>query len=172
MLFRSVIPLGAPVFKEYQLQVDDDPLFAGLNVSQSVGSINMLQFTPSTPLVDGKKYYWRVRAVNINNEVSNWSVVFNFRTPYLAPTSLTPAGAVIGLRPPFDWADVNGATGYTIQVSRNSTFTLLVVNANTVSSTYTPLVNLPATTLYWRVRATGPNSRGPWSATIAITVSP
>ena len=100
------------------------------------------------------------------------STAFNFRTPYVAPTSLTPAGAVIGLKPIFDWADVNGATGYTIQVSRNAAFTLLVVNANTVSSTYTPLVNLPAATLYWRVRATGSKGPGPWTAPITITVAP
>jgi hypothetical protein len=60
---------------------------------------------------------------------------------------------------------VAGATSYTIQVSRNNSFTLLVVNATTVGavSNYTPLINLPINIpLYWRVRANGLNGPSLW----------
>ena len=70
-------------------------------------------------------------------------------------------------RPTFDWADFSGATGYQIQVSKNSTFTLLVVNASTgaSNSTYTPTSNLPANTLlYWRVRAKLGAAKSAWSS--------
>ena len=69
-------------------------------------------------------------------------------------------------RPTFDWTDFSGATGYQIQVSKNNTFTLLVVNANTsaANSTYTPTSNLPANVpLYWRVRAKLGTHYSAWS---------
>jgi len=60
---------------------------------------------------------------------------------------------------------MNGATSYTIQVSTNNTFTLLVVNATVTPSTYSSTVNLPVGTLYWRVRANGLNGPSLWSVT-------
>jgi hypothetical protein len=69
------------------------------------------------------------------------------------------------LKPVFDWQDVPGATGYTLQVSRNNSFTLIVLTANSVPSTLTPTVNLPAgTQLFWRVKATGLNGPSAWSS--------
>ena len=70
-------------------------------------------------------------------------------------------------RPTFDWTDFPSATGYQIQVSKNSTFTRLVVNTNTsaANSTYTPTSNLPANTLlYWRVRAKLGTAKSAWSS--------
>ena len=69
-------------------------------------------------------------------------------------------------RPTFDWADFYGATGYQIQVSKNNSFTLSVVNASTsaANSIYTPTSNLPANTLlYWRVRAKLGTAKSAWS---------
>ena len=70
-------------------------------------------------------------------------------------------------RPTFDWADFSSATGYQVQVSKNNTFTLLVVNTDTSASnsTYTPTSNLPANTLlYWRVRAKLGAAHSAWSS--------
>jgi hypothetical protein len=72
-------------------------------------------------------------------------------------------------RPTFDWDDASGATLYTIQVSRNSTFTSLVFSVNVTNSTFTPLVNLPLGTLYWRVRAYGANGPSLWSPAFNFT---
>jgi hypothetical protein len=71
------------------------------------------------------------------------------------------------LHPTFNWENVPGATSYTIQISKNIGFTLLVLNKNTVGavSNYTPLVNLPANIpLYWRVKANSLNGPSLWSA--------
>jgi large repetitive protein len=70
------------------------------------------------------------------------------------------------LKPAFDWSDVAGATGYTIQVSIVPTFLVLVVNKviGTATPQYIPTVNLPAgILLYWRVRANGTNEPSAWS---------
>jgi len=61
-------------------------------------------------------------------------------------------------RPAFDWEDYAGATGYNIQIAKNSSFvsTSLVTNTTVngaTASEYTPSTDLPSNTLlYWRVR--------------------
>jgi hypothetical protein len=75
-------------------------------------------------------------------------------------------------KPTFDWNDPAGATGYTIQISKNATFTSLVGTYNITASTYTPTANLPVGTLYWRVRAKGPNGPSDWSAAWSIVITP
>ena len=71
-------------------------------------------------------------------------------------------------RPIFDWSDFSSATGYQIQVSKNSTFTLLSTNnmiSGAANSNYTPTSNLPANTLlYWRVRAKLGATNSAWSS--------
>jgi hypothetical protein len=61
-----------------------------------------------------------------------------------------------------------GASGYTIQVSKNISFTSIVLNVTVVPSTYTPAVNLPVGTLYWRVKANGVNGPSLWSVTRSL----
>ena len=91
-----------------------------------------------------------------------------------APVLLLPLdGAILHYnRPTFDWTDFSSATGYHIKVSKNSSFTLLVVDADTSASnsTYTPTSNLPANTLlYWRVRAQLGATHSDWSSVWTFT---
>jgi hypothetical protein len=174
------LPLGT-TFGYYQVQVADNAAFITPVIDVGAGVLNdrlVHEYTPGTELNPNTKYYWRVRAYNADGEYSAWSLVRAFRTALSAPVLSTPSNGAIAtlLRPPFDWADVPGATSYTIQVSKNSMFTSLVVNKNTVGavSNYTPLVNLPVNIpLYWRVRANGLNGPSLWSApTWSFTVVP
>jgi len=69
-------------------------------------------------------------------------------------------------RPVFDWVDYPGATAYIIQISRNSQFTSILLNARllTTNSLYASPRVLPAnTTFYWRVRARAGGTLSPWS---------
>ena len=86
----------------------------------------------------------------------------------LTPANGTPAGT---LKPVLDWdVPVGPVTNYTIQVATSSTFGTLLVNSTTVDSTYTRLTNFPAgKTLYWRVKANGPNGPSAWSPTFSFT---
>jgi hypothetical protein len=166
---NSSLPAGT-TFAYYQVQVATEAAFSSLIVNDSsLTSITASQLT--TPaLAANTMYYWRVRAVNTVIGVENfsaWSLVRTFRTKLSPPTAISPIGGVTvgSLKPTFDWNDVTGATGYTIQVSRNTSFTPLVVNVtiSTATSIYTPTTNLPAgTTLYWRVRANGANGPSDW----------
>jgi hypothetical protein len=116
--------------------------------------------------------------VDVLNHYSIWSTVRYFRTALSAPVLSTPTDGdttITSPRPLFDWDDVPGAVRYTIQVSRYSSFTSLVVNATTVGpvSNYTLLVNLPANvTLYWRVKANGANGPSLWSNIWSFKVVP
>jgi hypothetical protein len=115
------------------------------------------------------KYYWRVRAFNTAGEFSAWSLVRYFRIAYAAPINLSPADLAINvpLKPTFTWDAITGATSYTIQVSRNITFTLLVVNKIVTTNSYAHTLNLLKNyTYYWRVRANGLYGPGAWSTPI------
>jgi hypothetical protein len=169
------LPVGT-TFGHYQVQVADNAAFTEPAVNE-FDLIDRLihEYTPGTDLNLNTKYYWRVRSYNTEGEYSAWSLVRYFRTALSAPVLSTPAdgGTTTLLRPPFDWADVSGAASYTIQVSRNGSFTSLVVNATVALSTYTPLVNLPTNIpLYWRVKTNGVNGPSSWSEIWDFTITP
>jgi hypothetical protein len=162
---NSAMPLGS-TFDYYQIQVATRTSFDELVINESVVGLTNSIYTFSEILPDNATYYWRVRAYDTLGQYSSWSLVRTFRTPMLPAVLLAPADgeALLNNRPVFDWEDVDGASGYTLQVSRNSTFTLLASTASARGSTYTPTADLPAnTTLFWRVRATGTNGPGGWS---------
>jgi len=126
------------------------------------------EYTLMTALDPNTKYYWRVRSYNTLGDRSGWSLVRYFRTAMSAPGLDSPIGGITvgGRKPTFEWSDVTGATGYTLQVSSSSTFSPLVATYTVIYavSTYTPTINLPpGSLLYWRARATGPNGPGLWS---------
>ena len=112
-----------------------------------------------------------MRSFNTAGEYSGWSLARSFRVAYAAPINLLPANGATGVppRPTFTWDAVTGATSYSIQVSRNATFTLLVVSKTVVPATYAHTANLPAGTYYWRVRVNGPFGPSAWTATYSFT---
>ena len=85
-----------------------------------------------------------------------------------APTLLTPAADArfnAGASIVFDWGDVAGATAYVIQIDDDSTFGSPIVNKSVAVSTFTTST-LPATRMWWRVRAVAASgAAGAWSST-------
>jgi hypothetical protein len=161
---------GSSPFDHYQVQIATDAAFTAIVQDEDVITYDTPEYTASPDLNPNTKYYWQVRAWNTLGHYSIWSTVRYFRTALSAPTLVYPGDITIIslLRPPFDWDEVPGASGYTIQVSKNNTFTLIVLNANIigwVNSHYTPIANLPVDlTLYWRVKANGTNGPSLWSS--------
>jgi hypothetical protein len=176
---KPLIPLGT-IFHHYQIQISSTAEFGFIVKDADVSTYDTPEYpyTPPPTLDSNMKYFWRVRTWDTLGHYSLWSNVRYFRTALSAPTLVYPGDITIIniLRPPFNWADVPGAAGYTIQVSRNETFTLIVVNANTPGSvsTFTPLANLPANIpLFWRVRTNGPNGPSLWSTPAwSFTITP
>ena len=163
------VPAGV-IFGHYHLQVATDALFTSLVVDKAdMTDVNISEFTPVTaPLAENTKFWWRVKAFNSTGQSGPWSAVRTFRTAMLPPGGLNPCPAVLAQnRPTLDWADVTGASGYTVQVSKDDLFKVLALTASIsggTNSTYTPLTDLPANMiLLWRARANGANGPSAWS---------
>jgi hypothetical protein len=75
--------------------------------------------------------------------------------------SKTKAGATVS----FDWNDVTGAAGYTIQIDDSSSFSApLVLSQNTTASQFATTA-VPSARVWWRVRANdSAGNPGSWSA--------
>jgi len=96
-----------------------------------------------------------------------------YRNNFLTPSTILPpptlnfpdtAHPPQSLRPFFDWNNVPGAT-YTLQVSADRNFAMMVINLNLSPDAYIPSSDLPhGATLYWRVRANNHSVPGNWSA--------
>ena len=88
--------------------------------------------------------------------------------PLVAPTLVSPASDA-RLQPGtvnFDWSDVAGATGYTIQIDTNQSFQAPFTLETTTTTSQHTATTLPTQRLWWRVRAVDPTGTpGPWSST-------
>jgi hypothetical protein len=153
----------------YTVQIAENAGFSvGLRQVDEPASTHLV----SPALLPNKTYWWRVRSENAVGEYSLWSAVRTFRTVIPAPLLNSPSDGedVLTTRPLFDWGDVSGASGYTLQVSSVATFASTVVNVTPGASQYTPSVDLPrGVTLYWRVRANGTNGPSAWSTPRSLT---
>jgi alpha-tubulin suppressor-like RCC1 family protein len=101
-------------------------------------------------------------------------VVINAVTPPLV--SPVSGAKVPTFRPTFKWLAVTGITKYQIEVSKYASLAMPLVNATVTTLSYTPTINLPASTkLYWSVRTVKSNgTTGAWttpyySFTIGLT---
>ena len=162
-----VMPAGT-AFQKYQVQVATNSTFTA-NVTLADAVISEYTFGPLTP---GTVYYWRVQAFNTLGQYGTWSTSRAFRVAYAAPTLLLPINGATGvaLKPIFTWNSTAGASSYTIQVSKNSSFLPLVVNKVVMTPTYTHTLNLsPNTIYYWRVRVNGSFGPSMWSVTFSFT---
>ena len=91
-----------------------------------------------------------------------------------APTLISPANDArftAGQTITFDWSDVTGAAIYTIQIDDQDTFPSPLVNQTVTASTHATST-LPATRMWWRVRANDTSGApGAWSSGRRFEVS-
>ena len=159
-------------FAYYQLQVAKDSGFSDMVVEKFITGLTNsgYQIDPAEALVHNQRYYWRVRAFNTFGQYKGWSKVRYFREAMLAPELVLQAdGALVdNLRPEFDWDDVEGASGYQIQISVKPNMGK-PQKYKSLESFFVPGKDLQKNkVLYWRVRATGENGPSPWSQTRTI----
>ena len=170
---NSNLPAGT-TFDKYEVEISLNNTFTAVVANLNVfGLANSQVNTPV--LLNATTYYWRVRSWNTNGDFSAWTTARSFRTPFAAPILLLPGNGATGIArtPTFTWTPTTGATSYSIQVSRNASFTLLVVSKTVYMATYSHTSNLLLNTVYyWRVRINGPYGPSPWSATYQFTTTP
>ncbi len=151
------VPVGV-TFDYYQFQIATDATFSNLVLDEYPAGLANSQSSTAV-LSPATTYYARVRSFAIDGDYSAWSATRTVKIAYLPPALLSPVdGSTVGsLRPAFTWDAVSGATGYTIQISRTSSFRSGTINANTNTPSYAMRTNLlPHTLYYWRVKVNGP----------------
>ncbi len=151
----------------YSLQISLDS-----NFNSTVLNINSIDTAgyniPTNILFPDNLYYWRVNSRNPVYE-SPWSPVWKFRTNKpTAPLLISPPNndTTVTALQLMDWTDVISASGYKLQISKDSLFTQIKVD-----SLLSPIsqIPVPASKLYgniyyfWRVCGLNINGAGNWS---------
>jgi hypothetical protein len=96
-------------------------------------------------------------------------VVTGGTTALVAPSLIAPSADrrfSRGTTVLFDWSDVTGAASYQLQIDDRDTFSAPLILDRTVTVSQLSTSELPATRMFWRVRAiSSSGATGPWSVT-------
>ena len=162
---------------KYQIQIAGSA--ADLEGSPPVDdkNVNGTTYTPTMALTNQQLHYWRVRAVDGEEQAGAWSRS-SLRVEWGAVSGLSPTDGshTTDITPEFRWTAVDGAVKYQIQIA-DSEADLAgspPVDAEVSGSTsYTPMAALTnLQTHYWRIRAVdGAEQAGAWSGTQTLTVN-
>jgi hypothetical protein len=157
-------PTTAPTFAYYHLQVSASADFASPLLYEEQNYL-AASFQIPDELQPDRKYYWRVKAVNTDQQYAWWNSVF-FIIPIQTPELLspTPDQVIAEPKPAFDWTDVPSAESYSIIISSYADLSSPLINTKVTSSEYTAAKVLPrGKNIYWRVRANGSTGAGVWT---------
>jgi hypothetical protein len=122
-------------------------------------------------------YYWRVCAINTNDETGKWSPARTFTYDVIAPDAPTLKSPLTGTAFPTSKVTlaVNAVTGvksYEYQVSANSSFTSTVVDEIKASTSDVISAVLPYGTYYWRAQSVdAAGNHSDWSSTYSFDVT-
>jgi hypothetical protein len=141
---------------QYQLEVGETADFSSAPVEEAATTGQSYHVVGL--LADTGAYYWRVRIVDSEGILGDWSAANSFSVSLPKPVLTAPMGGEVILEkmPRLDWQDVPDAQVYHIQVGLASDF-----SAGTLYDTQDPASSefpVPAalaihTRYYWRVRA-------------------
>ena len=200
VLWGNVAPEGAQIYNDASLPTVNDSVVQGgyvggtniITTDPKLGTLgNYGGFTETIPLQVGSSAIDTGDDANCPStdqrgvsrpqgnhcDIGAYEYEFQMSPFLIAPTD---GHHEITLRPNFDWGDVSGATSYTIQISKSAAFVsgkkkklnTIIHSATTVSSNYTPAIDLPVgSLLYWRVIANGTNRPSEWSEARSFTTA-
>ncbi|MCF7803613.1 MAG: hypothetical protein K9N46_02200 [Candidatus Marinimicrobia bacterium] len=161
----------------YEIEVASDEEYSSIlwknaNISESTAQYPSVG---AEPLEYDDSYYWRVRALNEDGPLGDFSGSFNFsisasKIPVIqSPNNVT----TVSTTPSFLWQSVLGAQRYGIEVSTNENFSQIIYSNNEL--TENRFAQVPTLgnnqTYYWRVAALDQegNMLGDWSGTGQFT---
>jgi len=145
--------------ESYDLQVDDDPVFATPAININTRQIS---YTDIHTLANAT-YFWRVRAHRNGGVINNWTSNQTFTLALPKPADLTPpSGTIVGRAPTLCWEPliktpplpavdpVLAAWKYRLQVSKEPTFSSVFDSIDTEQSCWTPTKGYDDGQYYWR----------------------
>jgi hypothetical protein len=153
-------------FAYYHVQIAVDNTFATPLIDIQQPDLASSSYTLVDDLGADSIFFWRVKVSYANGQSSDWSDARSFRTPIQPPILISPGNgtADVGLRPELGWQEVIGASGYTVEISSDADFAIVLESGSTKDLVFLPTADLPSNTiLYWRVQADGNNGPGLWS---------
>ena len=148
---------NVPLATGFQLQVAFDTLMTNLIVNDTslADTFKIVNLPPSTAI------YWRVRAHNTENNYGPYYYVRRFTTANVPPAIPVPTFPVNGdtgvtRNVCLQWTSIPGALTYRAQVSLNLSFTQIIADDTSLtSSSFCPPTLPPLVTCFWRVRSKG-----------------
>jgi len=155
--------------RQYKIQVDNDSSFASPIDTKTVDQTTYTEWDKLYP--DGT-YYWRVQALDDEQQGQTWSAPHTFTktSPPVSPVSPL-GGAHVSGSTPFRWQAAPFAASYNLEVYKNNDTTFTpsnrVVSVTVKTTAYAPTTPLPAdsTNYLWRVRRVDASGNpGPWSS--------
>lgn len=158
---------AVPGAAHYQVQVATDSAFlSGMRINDSAGADTTFV---AAALNEGTTYFWRVRGLS-----GSWSSTRHFTTGgvLLAPVQILPGpGAIVNYGATvLRWGAVSDATHYRLQLAKDATFALPVLD--TVMADTSRLLSLEeGTTYFWRVRSENASGQGAFTATRQFTTT-
>jgi hypothetical protein len=137
----------------------------------TLGLATTVTYTGS-PLIRGNDYYFAVKVSDGMNWSAEVEVTFHMNSIPNAPTIPIAPGhsSVVSTNPSQDvsWTTGGDAEGdtttYEWEVSTDTSFTNVVAQGTTTSTTSTSFTTIPSTTYFWRVRARDDYEPVTWSA--------
>jgi hypothetical protein len=150
----------------YQLQIAFDTNFTSIIFYQS--AIIDTFYTP-TKLNTLTRYFWRVRG-NVNSLLSDWSGTWSFTTTLAAPHIIDAVG--LSVNPTLCWTTATSAVSYHLQISTDTSFTVLIFDDSTLVDTAKTVNGLSDNTSYYaRVDAEDSNGKSEWSNILHFTTA-
>jgi hypothetical protein len=130
----------------------------------------------------GDVIYWQVATQYVDKDANtvhgDFSSSWNFtvtKPAWTAPTQTAPADASTPTAPvTFRWTSVPTATGYIVQVAKETGFGMLVFHPVTTADLSATWNDPPPGKYYWRVRAVPPDGspKAVWSPAWSFTIAP
>jgi len=153
----------------YRIQIDNNKNFGSPVVDSVVSTSDY-----TSPLLSDRRYFWRVRAQNVNNVKSAWSSIQKLTidtVPPVAPVLTGPSDGQVTTndRPKFKWTGSAGVTGYVILVDYvDPPIELLTI---TPELDYRPLEPMVDGAYFWRVYAIdAAGNASPYSSTFSLVI--
>lgn len=115
---------------------------------------------------NGTKDIWEIdSSFNNGYPFLAWQTSVPKITPVLIPVNPNPTK---NQKPTFKWHLVEEIAIYRLQISSNANFSSPIISIPTSDTSYTPLINLPYGTIFWRVSSESDTTR--WSVISSFTI--
>jgi photosystem II stability/assembly factor-like uncharacterized protein len=156
----------------YHFQLSVDSAFTNFVVNDSALADTLLE-----RLLDyNTKYYWKVRAVN-SGGVSSWTDIQSFTTIIAAPGNVVtvyPAenDTNVNINFEFKWLVSERAETYSLQVSADSLFAVLVKDTTLADTSALSGTLAYRTKYFWRVKSINTGGESGWSSPQSFTTIP